>query len=190
MNKNNICEIFNSIQGEGRETGMPATFIRFNNCNKDCYFCDTDFRAKGHIEKSLLSNVIFTGGEPFLFKEDIVNFIKENKEKIFYGETNGSIFDKYLSKNIIWAISPKSVKDINIVKQLLDSNNKNYIKLVYNCSDFKEIFHELEEDYKERIYIQPQTLGNNFLDLQDCINFVVENNLKISSRLHLLWGLK
>ena len=189
MNKNNICEIFNSIQGEGRETGMPATFIRFNNCNKNCYFCDTDFESKGNIESSFLNNIIFTGGEPFLFKEDIVNFIKENRSKKFYGETNGSIFDDELATLVNWAISPKSVKDIDIVKKLLNENTKNYIKLVYGCAEFKEMYNELKE-YKERIYIQPMTRESEFLNLQECINFVAENDLKVSSRLHLLWGLK
>ncbi len=53
-----VKEIFYSLQGEGREAGRPAIFIRFMGCNlwsgreEDrltsgtiCHFCDTDLRA-------------------------------------------------------------------------------------------------------------------------------------------------
>ncbi len=36
-------EIFYSIQGEGRNTGMPAVFIRSSRCNLSCHWCDTDY---------------------------------------------------------------------------------------------------------------------------------------------------
>ena len=33
--------IFSSLQGEGRNVGRPATFIRFSTCNLACSWCDT-----------------------------------------------------------------------------------------------------------------------------------------------------
>jgi len=36
-------EIFYSIQGEGRNTGMPSVFIRASLCNLHCHWCDTDY---------------------------------------------------------------------------------------------------------------------------------------------------
>ena len=49
-----VKEIFYTLQGEGRQAGRPAVFLRFAGCNlwsgreKDrdsavCSFCDTDF---------------------------------------------------------------------------------------------------------------------------------------------------
>jgi len=189
MNRGNICEIFNSIQGEGRETGMPATFIRFNRCNKSCSFCDTCFMEKGNIEENFLSNIIFTGGEPFLFKEDILSVINKHPDKKFFGETNGAIFDEELSKLVTWTVSPKSKDDLNNTKRLLESNANNYLKLVYGVSDFDELFNSLEK-FKTRMYIQPLTKEDNFLNLQETLEFVTLNNVFISSRLHLLWRLK
>ncbi len=39
----NIVEIFESLQGEGFNTGMPAIFIRFGKCNLACTWCDTNY---------------------------------------------------------------------------------------------------------------------------------------------------
>ena len=38
-----INNIFYSLQGEGRNTGRAAVFVRFAGCNLRCPFCDTDF---------------------------------------------------------------------------------------------------------------------------------------------------
>jgi len=38
-----LPEVFYSIQGEGRNTGMSAVFIRASLCNLHCYWCDTDY---------------------------------------------------------------------------------------------------------------------------------------------------
>ena len=36
-------EIFHTIQGEGRNIGMPSVFIRASLCNLHCTWCDTDY---------------------------------------------------------------------------------------------------------------------------------------------------
>jgi len=36
-------EIFHTIQGEGRNTGLPSVFIRASLCNLHCLWCDTDY---------------------------------------------------------------------------------------------------------------------------------------------------
>ena len=44
MNTNyRIVEIFESLQGEGYNTGMPAIFLRFGKCNLSCKWCDTEY---------------------------------------------------------------------------------------------------------------------------------------------------
>ena len=40
-----INEIFYSLQGEGRNTGRAAVFVRFSGCNLKCPFCDTLFSS-------------------------------------------------------------------------------------------------------------------------------------------------
>ena len=36
-------EIFHTIQGEGRSTGLPCIFLRLSQCNLHCHWCDTDY---------------------------------------------------------------------------------------------------------------------------------------------------
>lgn len=129
-----IKEIFYSLQGEGFNTGKPALFIRFSDCNlwsgfeKDrtnaiCRFCDTDFKGTdgengGEYTLEVLCKMIleltrssgcnfliFTGGEPLLQVDDqLVNALKERGFYISL-ETNGTI---KVPGGIDWiTVSPK-----------------------------------------------------------------------------------
>ena len=77
MTEFRIVEIFESLQGEGYNTGMPAIFIRFAGCNLNCVWCDTNFRqyTRFTLEQLLTKvkqytskNIIITGGEPTMVK--------------------------------------------------------------------------------------------------------------------------
>lgn len=68
-----IVEIFESLQGEGFNTGMPAIFIRFGKCNLACPWCDTDYhhfqsmtlqQIATNVASFASKNIIITGGEP------------------------------------------------------------------------------------------------------------------------------
>ena len=41
MKKYRVNEIFYSIQGEGRNTGRAALYVRMSGCNIKCPICDT-----------------------------------------------------------------------------------------------------------------------------------------------------
>ncbi len=77
-----IAEIFHSIQGEGRLTGVPSVFIRTSGCNLRCWFCDTpyaswnpegEFSEVDHIlsqaKQYACRHVVITGGEPMIYPE-------------------------------------------------------------------------------------------------------------------------
>ncbi len=68
-----IVEIFETLQGEGYNTGMPSIFIRFGKCNLACHWCDTNYHDFGAMTLSQImdkvhefsaKNIIITGGEP------------------------------------------------------------------------------------------------------------------------------
>lgn len=77
MTEFRIVEIFESLQGEGYNTGMPAIFIRFAGCNLNCVWCDTNFRQHtrftleqllAKVKQYTSKNIIITGGEPTMVK--------------------------------------------------------------------------------------------------------------------------
>lgn len=75
-----VSEIFYSIQGEGKLSGMPSAFIRTTGCNLRCVWCDTPYTSwEAEAGESLgvdaivtrvrafpTRHVVLTGGEPML----------------------------------------------------------------------------------------------------------------------------
>lgn len=70
-----ITEIFYSLQGESRPTGLPTAFIRLTGCPLRCVFCDTAYAFEGgdwmdfdaiaaQIAAYETPLVCVTGGEP------------------------------------------------------------------------------------------------------------------------------
>ena len=70
-----ITEIFHSIQGESRPTGLPTVFIRLTGCPLRCGYCDTAYAFHGGYWSALdeivmqarsygTRYVCVTGGEP------------------------------------------------------------------------------------------------------------------------------
>ena len=68
-----IVEIFESLQGEGYNTGLPAIFIRLGKCNLACAWCDTDYlrfqnmslaQIVQRVQSYTARHIIITGGEP------------------------------------------------------------------------------------------------------------------------------
>lgn len=100
-----IKEIFYSLQGEGKNVGIPSVFVRFAGCNLQCsvevegFDCDTDFRngspmtATEIVEEVLrypAPNVILTGGEPLLQLDVDLAFALRCKGRVLFLETNGT----------------------------------------------------------------------------------------------------
>ncbi|WP_193165028.1 7-carboxy-7-deazaguanine synthase QueE [Microbulbifer hainanensis] len=70
-----ISEIFYSLQGEARESGLPTVFVRLTGCPLRCTYCDSEYAFYGGERLSLAEilqkvqsypacYVCVTGGEP------------------------------------------------------------------------------------------------------------------------------
>ena len=112
-----LVEIFESLQGEGRNTGRPCVFLRFAGCNLKCPWCDTDVakRFSASLDEILAElaqyrakSVILTGGEPTLVKA-MPELVAALKAKGYWigVETNGTNDVDWLGFADYVACSPK-----------------------------------------------------------------------------------
>ena len=114
----NLVEIFESLQGEGRNTGRPCVFVRFAGCNLACPWCDTDVKPRFALDLAALvaevksfraKGVILTGGEPTIQDgmPELVAALK--KEGFWIGvETNGTGDPDWLGFVDYVSCSPKA----------------------------------------------------------------------------------
>lgn len=96
-----VVEIFDSLQGEGYNTGLPCSFLRFGRCNLACPWCDTDYREFGlmgadkivhRVDALGLKALIVTGGEPLV--QDGLDALLRRFKALGYWiavETNGLV---------------------------------------------------------------------------------------------------
>ena len=115
-----VNNIFYSLQGEGRNTGRAAVFVRFAGCNLRCPFCDTEFdtytemTAEEIIAKAaslhpssptLPSFIVLTGGEPTLQVDEAFVDLLHNAGYEVAMESNGT---RPAPQNLDWlTVSPK-----------------------------------------------------------------------------------
>ena len=113
-----LVEIFESLQGEGRNMGRPCVFVRFAGCNLSCPWCDTDVAKRFSLSLGDLvaeigqyrpTSVVLTGGEPTLVKEmpELVAALRERGYWIAV-ETNGTDDADWLGFVDYVACSPKA----------------------------------------------------------------------------------
>ena len=113
-----LVEIFESMQGEGRNAGRPCVFVRFAGCNLSCPWCDTDVTRRftasledivSEISRFRAKSVVLTGGEPTLVDgmPELVAALKGRGLWIAV-ETNGTVDAPWLGFVDYVACSPKA----------------------------------------------------------------------------------
>jgi 7-carboxy-7-deazaguanine synthase len=127
-----ICEIYESVQGEGLLTGSPSVFVRTSGCNLRCIFCDTPY-ASWQPEGQTLSvdevaeqvksfpsqHVVITGGEPMIDKglPELCDRLHELKFHITI-ETAGTVYQELHCD--LMSISPKMANSTPTIEQAGD----------------------------------------------------------------------
>jgi len=227
MDKYFVSEIFRSIQGEGNYAGVNCLFIRFQFCNLTCSWCDTKYtwlRKSGTfkeyskeelrkvIEDSPCHHIIFTGGEPTLYRLDELAVTG----KKFHVETNSSILpwellninladgsnfsrsamDMNIIKHFNWVISPKLSNSRqsfheNKLKPWTEKEFGIFKFIITDENDLNEVS-KLIEKYnmsKDRIYIGLEGTNINTQLKPELVDKIINSGFNFSPRLHvMLWG--
>lgn len=224
-----LSEYFVSIQGEGNCAGINSLFIRFHFCNLTCTWCDTKYtwqEGSGRFEpysdeqlKTLIlsyssQHVIFTGGEPTLYRLD--KLVIPGKK--YHVESNGTIIptlpvditigkkrpiardamNEAIIRNFNWVISPKlsnSAQEIN-EEGLHFWAGKDYcifkfiIRSVADINEIESVMARFSIP-KNKVYLgmEGQSLESQ---LQPAlVDEIVKRGFHFSPRLHvMLWGAK
>ena len=184
MSKYRINEIFLSLQGEGRNAGRAAVFVRFSGCNLRCPFCDTDFKKYDSLEANeiveriyeacgenpLPSLCVITGGEPSLqLDAELIDAIHATGMRIAV-ETNGT---KPLPPYVDFVtVSPKSPFIDNASVVLTEADE---VKVVMTENISIEEIRSFEAIKAADYYIQPCDTG--FLEpnrkiIARCVEFI------------------
>ena len=191
-----ICEIFDSIQGEGSWMGIPATFIRFTGCNLRCEWCDTKYSWDPENEQKMnvdeiishinFPTVIITGGEPTIYDlKELIGAIREkfcNKKTAKIAiETNGT---NEINWDIDWIVcSPKPDADFQI---RCEPNELKYVV------DEKFSVDVIPDRYIDKIpiWLQPNSedLDNS---MKKCYSLTMKHSfLRLGIQLHKIYNIK
>ena len=202
-----INEIFYSIQGEGRWTGLPNIFVRTAGCNLRCTYCDTKyayFDGKDMSIKDILrkigeypcKKICLTGGEPLL-QDRIVQLIDSLSKENYHIciETNGSqSLDKIVNKkNLMISMDIKCPSSEMHEKMNFDNlsilEEKDQLKFVIKDKEdydyAKKIIERCTPNYP--IFFQP-VWGT---DPKILAEWIKKDNLKVTLGLQLhkiIWG--
>ena len=180
-----LHRIFSSIQGEGRNAGRPATFVRFSGCNLACRWCDTHKdermlctasdilkKVREHSSKS----VIITGGEPTVQKglDELVRTLKDAGYWVAL-ETNGirrpsgaELFD-YIS------VSPKPDYFSRYMDNLM-LHEANEVRIVATTDEIVGFCRSMRARIKATdYYISPLEMGGR-MHYRRALNLLVKLN--------------
>ena len=218
MKSYRVNQIFYSHQGEGRNTGRAAVFVRFAGCNLRCPFCDTEFDSYQEmtsdeiieaIGRSPLSSlpsplstrfIVLTGGEPTLqVDESFVDLLHQHDYEVAM-ESNGT---RPAPRNLDWlTISPKVMKG-----EKWDSEGKvpDEIKIIFEENTAEELsspssplssfllplFSLLPPPL---LYLQPCDTGDaarNAFILKSCVSYIKQHpQWRLSLQTHKLIGIE
>lgn len=226
-------EIYTSIQGEGLHSGVPSVFFRTSYCNIRCSWCDTGYTSWDpenknisvqDAEKQILdydyNHVVITGGEPFMWKEELQRLcdLLSKNNKVITIETNATIYvptsadlismSPKLSSSTPWSRDPKWAKkherdriNIEVICQFLHNTwikDKDYqFKFVIvdgsEIDEIKEIIDNLPNIRNDRIFLMPEGITKQQIEAKQemVIDLAMRHGFRYCDRLHTrVWGPK
>ena len=177
-----ISEVFESIQGEGTNSGKTAIFLRTAECNLRCTWCDTKYTwdwknfnyadevkevsIKGirqTLEQSSIRHLVITGGEPLIQQDDLAELLTFLKPEFYVEvETNGTILPNNALSALVyqWNVSHKTKNSGNPEKLCDNSECYVFFSKQKNCY-FKYVVEGADDLVEIKKLISKYSLDKN-----------------------------
>lgn len=205
-----ITEIFCSLQGEGRYTGLTTVFVRLTGCPLRCTYCDTDYAFEGGESRSL-SDVIeqvkaygaqyvtVTGGEPMAQKQSCLTLMQAlcDAGLSLSLETSGAIDISEVDSRVSIVMDLKTPDSGESHRNLLSNLNllkaKDQLKFVlcskddYNWAKSQLIQFDLTRSGAELLF----SPSHGELAYKDLAAWIINDRLPVRMQLQLhklIWG--
>jgi len=208
MSSLRITEIFYSLQGEGKFTGLPTVFIRLTGCPLRCGYCDTEYAFHGgtilmidqileQVDGYGAKYVCVTGGEP-LAQRNCLSLLTElcDKDYSVSLETSGALDISEVDSRVCVVMDLKTPASGEESKNLSSNieflEKKDQLKFVicdrndYDWSK-KQIFDYQLVDKVGEILLSPDYQN---LDLKALADWILADNLPVRLQLQmhkLIW---
>ncbi len=187
-----LFEIFTSIEGEGILYGTKTMFVRLAGCPFTCFYCDTldalpmdsgnEYaieEACNLIEKNLEKNtykVNFTGGEPLVQSEGVLEMAKYVKSKNIPTYLESSCYDSKKFSQVLPFIDFIKIEFKTPEAKFVDANH--YSKLIQNTLECLKISVDSNKITYIKIVVSEKTELRDFKELLDKIfNIVSKKDL-------------
>lgn len=200
-----INEIFFSIEGEGKNVGLPTIFVRTTGCNLRCTYCDTTYayfegkemelsQILKKIKKWKCKRVCLTGGEPLLQRDmlSLIDMLLSRGYKIKL-ETNGSInISEVAKRDIMISLDIKCPSSGMHEKMVMENISllRVYDELKFVVGNRRDYEHvkKIIKNYMPKCEVMLQPVWGEAKKLAEWI-LDDEIDIRLSLQIHkILWG--
>lgn len=189
-----VNEIFLSINGEGRNSGLQTVFLRLTGCNVRCRYCDTLYAMKAGMDMSVDEvvdklwdaagginphRVTITGGEPLLQEDEVYKLVDSLPDTEFEIETNGTVRILHhvrVSYTVDWKTPSSGVAPGAIEQDYRQLDERDTVKFVVGKGDLdyvEETVRRIRPECRAQIILSP-VFGET--DPKDLVRLIIEND--------------
>lgn len=203
-----ISEIFFSLQGETRTTGLPTVFVRLTGCPLRCQYCDTTYAFSGGEWMSIdeiirqvsgyeVKYVTITGGEPLAQKNcnNLMSRLCDASHEVSL-ETSGAMSVADVDPRVVKVVDVKTPGSGEVERNLYENfkflDAKDQIKFVIcNEEDYdwcKGIINQYQLGERYQVLFSP---SHEEIEAGVLADWVLRDKLSVRLQIQLhkyLWG--
>lgn len=212
-----VIEQFISLDGEGPTAGELAYFVRFNDCNLRCTWCDTVYSWDGtspivrktpqelytEIKASGIKNITLTGGEPLIQQHilPLLRLLADDAALCIHIETNGAVDIAPFraacpAENIHYILDyklPESGMESHMCRNNLETVTERdvYKFVIASEADLQraiEVIRQYNLQHRCQVFLSPVRELIDPLRIVDAMKEHNMNNVRLQLQLHkILW---